>query len=187
MENTQGIYIKLHGSVGLYSCHNPKCEIYRLPTNRNVFLEKNTTLMLNYIRPKCSRCGLTCEELILPPGRNKIPEEHDYHKQVYGWAEKALTNSEAWMLLGYSFPNYDKDVSNIMERALTNNSAYKNSKLKIHVISPNADNVSLRISKRLGYPVEAHNESFSSFTAKMWDLLGTQPPEYGMRLHLETV
>ena len=116
-ETSDGIYLKLHGSLHLFSCHNRVCPNYRRPWCKGKY-PSNVMLFQLVIDEKCPKCGLEMHPLILPPGRNKTKEEGAYHDCVYAKAEAVLFGSNTWLLLGYSMPTYDIDLAAILKRAV---------------------------------------------------------------------
>lgn len=173
-----GIYVKLHGSLQLFSCQNNTCPYYRVPYNN---LEREDGRMVLRIPGgvcECSHCRTESAELILPPGKNKTKEESAYHDFVYARATAALRSSDVWAILGYSCPEYDWDVLDLMKRSLESGRPATGRDRSIIVIDPNAVAVAERLSQRLDRKVEVRfvNKGFSDF-AKPWQPKDDSPEE----------
>jgi hypothetical protein len=144
-------YVKLHGSLDLFSCHNHACGGYRKP-----FAPKQGLKGLGFaysITPhsyaECQVCGEPAVELVLPPGKNKTKGEGEYHEHVYALSERLLSQSDNWVVVGYSFPEYDEDVSSLLVKAITRpplTGAYRN----IWVIAPDCQSVCRRLAEKIG-------------------------------------
>jgi hypothetical protein len=172
-----GVYAKLHGSLDLYSCHNSDCDVYRRP-----FSWRNDPLSVGFventgdpINPACRVCGRPTVELILPPGHNKVAPEDDYHRLVYGLAELALERADTWLVLGYSCPEYDKDVARILQRAFQHRPSSGLARL-VWVVSPEGPAVAARMSSLLKYPVIQVTEGFSQFIDSIFRSTGDVRP-----------
>ena len=162
-EDTPPSYIKLHGSLGLFSCHNLKCPSYRIPfmdrPERRPGLDRAALSAFYFtVKPhsfaNCPSCGEAAEELILPPGKNKTQAEGLYQDMAYGISERLLGRADIWIILGYSCPDYDEDVAKLLARAL------KRAPLNAHdrwiwVVSPDAEETCRRLGKAFGYSGDA--------------------------------
>ncbi|MEM9549265.1 MAG: hypothetical protein AAGA77_24985, partial [Bacteroidota bacterium] len=112
-------YVKLHGSLYLYSCHNFDCTHYLRP-----FAKKNewengapTYFSLKNSNESCPVCNYPALDLIIPPGRNKGNGEGFFYKTMNQVSKQVLSISDCWVILGYSCPEYDEDVLNMFKSA----------------------------------------------------------------------
>jgi hypothetical protein len=171
---TDGVYIKLHGSLLLYACLNLKCLRYRVPSS---YEDKEGKFQM-HIRPdekrRCVTCGEVMAELILPPGRNKTREEGQFATMLYEYAELALARSQHWVIIGYSAPEYDADVASLMTRAIALKT--KPSDLNVVVASPDAGTVADRLSSRIGHKVLARRQTFTTVANEISYLMGFSKP-----------
>jgi hypothetical protein len=107
----------------------------------------------------------------VPPGRNKGPSESAYHRFAYLRAEQALRRSTNWLVVGYSCPEYDKDVTSLLLEALSAR-AHAQTAPSIYVIAPDADLIAARLSIQLDHPVVGMNETFTAFVNRSMERLG---------------
>ncbi|MCD4664950.1 MAG: hypothetical protein K8R68_06725, partial [Bacteroidales bacterium] len=110
---------------------------------------------------QCKICGEELYDLILPPGENKIIEEDLYHNKMYSETEKVLKSSSSWVIIGYSFPEYDNDILKIFQNALADKKwKYKRN---IAIVSPDAKSIAKRLAISLNHPVIPVELGFSGF------------------------
>jgi len=145
---SHGGYVKLHGTFDLYSCHNPDCTHYRTPFLADKRQDPTAFSVMLKVEKTCPKCGSDALPLILPPGRNKVRGEGLYHEMVYSAAASYLGASDTWVILGYSCPDYDRDVTEILLRAMEEPAA-SGEKRSIIVISPDCLDVGQRLSEHL--------------------------------------
>jgi hypothetical protein len=154
-----GIYLKPHGDLGLFSCHNTRCERYRQPS-----LSKSDRFPPYFFGPGaheyCSSCSGTLVPLIVPPGENKTSGEDSYLATVYSHARSTLATSDTWVILGYSCPEYDHDVTDLMRSALADRD--RRQMPVIVIISPEASAVAKRLHERVDCDVMPVQGTFSS-------------------------
>jgi len=171
-----GIYLKLHGSLDIYECQNRICgtarRLYRACPDDGIL-----SVRLQDERPRCPACGVEGAEFIVPPGRNKTQNERAFDSLVFQLAEQALRTADRWLLLGYSFPDYDHDTIGLLTRALPSDRP-----LRIDVINPDAVRIGQRVAETLNRPVNTMAESFSTFAERMWEHIGVSPPTDGIPL-----
>jgi hypothetical protein len=172
-----GIYAKLHGSLGLSECLNMKCRNYRKPLGLNAndrrfsgpaHLRKRFPIFINHGPNKCPGCELDSAPLLLPPGKNKSAEEGAFLEMVYRSAEWALAKSDNWLLLGYSFPQYDFDVRDLMKRAIRRRERANRSAPKLWVIAPDAPEIGQRVYDAVAISPRPIAATFSSFAQAIW-------------------
>jgi hypothetical protein len=144
---SHGGYVKLHGTFDLNSCHNPNCEHYRWPFADDEWDPSEVSILLDASRV-CKRCGGIALPLILPPGRNKTQGEGAYHEMAHSAAIQLLGKSDTWVILGYSCPDYDRDVTAIFREAIECRPV-SGQKRSIIVISPNCIDVAQRLADQL--------------------------------------
>ncbi len=168
---SNGIYLKLHGSLDLISCHNLSCRLYRTPRFQ-VF--RAGEFIFEKLRRRddiCEECGKPVADLILPPGKNKTLEEDAFHRRVYAEARKAL-QARTWVVIGYSFPEYDQDLRALMQEAIRSS---KDPKLMI-VVSPDANVIAPRIGQALSLAVGAAEWTFSGLIDWIFEREGRERP-----------
>lgn len=175
------VYVKLHGSLDIYYCLNSNCRNYRRPFSIRLEPEELQTRdgLIEAIsppeNPECETCGDVTSEFILPPGENKIDAEWSFHNLAYTQARIALANTFSWIFVGYSCPEYDKDIINLLKTQLHDARSKKLQKF-IGVISPDAEVVANRMSCLLDYPVRPINEAFSHFIDNIMAIEGSERP-----------
>ena len=86
--------------------------------------------------------------MVLPPGENKSREEGAFHDLVYGEAQRILGRSDTWLIVGYSFPEYDRDVSDLLRAAIQQRPVSGNNR-HIWVLNPESGAVIRRVAKAI--------------------------------------
>jgi hypothetical protein len=171
LQEESGVFVKLHGTLRLYSCHNPCCSMYREP----VEVRKPNELEIIGIVPggepheKCINCAKSLHELILPPGHNKTQGEGAYFDFVYSKATQALANASVWIALGYSFPDYDLDMRELMSNALELRNTTSSDRHRMLIFDPNALAIGERLTAAFGPLLEpvCIKETFSGLVKKI--------------------
>lgn len=160
---SSGAYVKLHGCLELFSCQNIACARYRVPYLPD---PSNLSRPMFYGERKevCPACRSEAVELILPPGKNKTREEGIYHDWIYPLAEAVAKRASAWVILGYSCPDYDEDVVEVLRNALEGQ-RNNNHEVEIYVVTPDANLVADRLSRRISHTVYAYPSTFSQLVA----------------------
>ena len=126
---------------------------------------------------ECPQCERYLSEWIVPPGRNKGPTESAYHRFAYARAGAALRRSTTWLIVGYSCPDYDKDVISLLHAALPER-ALADTTPSIYVIAPDADRIAAALSAQLGHSVVGTNETFTAFVDRSLGRLGVDRPGF---------
>ena len=107
---TTKLYLKLHGSLHIYYCTNRNC----LGSTR-LFTEigypVTHKIQTKYYTRTCPICSRPALEFLVPPGLNKGPFETEFHEKIFRAANRALSEADFWFIIGYSFPEYDRDVA----------------------------------------------------------------------------
>lgn len=161
-----GLYLKLHGSLHLYSCQNEECLKYRQPfsnerTDSNDALNKFIMLRSE---ESCAICGEEALELILAPGNNLTQGEDTYLRLVFALAKDALIEAENWIVLGYSCPAYDLDVLNLLRDAMSKPTPSGRSRT-VRVLSPAPRESALMLRDELSCNVDAYAATFSQLVS----------------------
>jgi hypothetical protein len=168
----KGIYLKLHGDLDLYSCHNTQCDLYRRPC----LPEKEERFPPYFFGPRkqesCRFCSETLVPLLVPPGKNKTSGEDSFLSAVYSLAQETLASADTWVVLGYSCPEYDYDVTDLMRSALLERD--RGHIPVIVVISPEASDVATRLQDKTDCEVLPVHGTFSSL---VHDLYWSQYPD----------
>ncbi|MCJ7570332.1 MAG: hypothetical protein MUO82_00420 [Candidatus Thermoplasmatota archaeon] len=176
IEFDHGVYLKLHGTLDIYECRNPDCgtsrRLYRSNSDDAII-----SVWLQDKRPPCPDCGMEGGEFIVPPGRNKSLNERAFDSIVVEHAYTALRQADQLILIGYSFPEYDFDIVELLKRALIGKD-----NIKIDVITPDAYDIANRLSMAIRQPVNPIKESFSEFGGRMWREIRIKPPPDGIHL-----
>jgi len=179
-----GMYLKIHGSLDIYECLNPQCKLFRSPFNTRGNERVNVLKSGFFIEslaspdaaPHCTSCNRETVELILPPGHNNSQEETAFHDLVYGEAEQALGRADTWIVLGYSCPDYDVDVMNLMKGALKQKPPTPQPDRSIWVVAPDADSVAHRLTQHLQHYVGFVKSSFTEFVDQILQIKGIERP-----------
>lgn len=162
----KGIYLKLHGDLDLYSCHNKQCALYRHPC----LPEKEDRFPPYFFGPgkheSCRSCSEPLVPLLVPPGKNKTSGEDLFLSEVYSFAQQALAVADTWVVLGYSCPEYDYDVTNLMRSALLERN--RTHPPVIVVISPEASDVAIRLHDKTYCEVLPVQGTFSSLVHDLY-------------------
>lgn len=167
-----GAFLKLHGSLGLYSCHNSMCKAYRLPIEpRRLYgtRPKGRVPGGDVAEMKCENCAQRLYEFILPPGHNKTEPEGAYFNFVYSEAKRALAEAPIWIVVGYSFPNHDIDMREILNDALMQRKRVVAGLHKMLIIDPKASDIADRIISAFPPVMEVVciNETFSGLARNL--------------------
>lgn len=187
-ESSNGVYAKPHGSLGLFECLNEKCSYYRKPLGLNKNdrqfslppdAPERSRLVISDALGKCPSCGADYASLLLPPGKNKSAEEGTFLESVFATAEGALAKADNWLLLGYSFPDYDADVRDLIKRAARRRKHANKAAPKIWVVAPDARAIAERVSNSTGVRVTPMAVTFSGLAQDIWRSMGAMPPSDG--------
>jgi hypothetical protein len=106
-------------------------------------------LHADYGKVKCPSCKKLATPVVLPPGENKSREEGAFHDLVYSEAQRILGRSDTWLIVGYSFPEYDRDVSDLLRAAIQRQPVSGKNRC-IWVLNPESTVVTRRIAKAIG-------------------------------------
>jgi hypothetical protein len=178
-----GVYIKAHGSLSLRSCQNRSCEFYRTPISR---VRSSADLGIENPAPwqftvpdgpkdLCEHCREDLFDLILPPGRNKTREEGRFYDFTHHVMAVALDRAEVWLLLGYSLPDYDVDMWELLKESLARRKLRSDiPPPKILVVDPNAFPLGERIGPQLEHEITVLNMTFSIL--RQWCTVFSQTP-----------
>ncbi len=175
---TLGGYAKLHGSLDLFFCLNRSCAAYRSPlANLRPKLRRREGGFEMFGLPgdkhgPCNKCGVPLTELLMPPGKNKTPQESSFLEHVHRLALYYLQHSSTWIFVGYSVPSYDIDVAHLLRQAITSMAIERS----IFVVAPDAPSIAARLSKILGVQVGATAETFTSFVDNVMRIHGGSRP-----------
>ncbi len=125
--------LKLHGSLNWYSIHKSTNisakAMFR--ANRSINVTRRHTIDPQMRHTGSSRSQQTLP-VIVPPVAHKSAILHDNIRPLWRQAEKTLKNADEIVIFGYSCPTMDFESSNLIQRAMRNNSKYEN----IWVIDP---------------------------------------------------
>jgi hypothetical protein len=163
-ELEEGLYIKLHGTLHAYSCLNNSCERFRqiqspTPPRRWGYIK-----ILKADWP-CPACGEETRPLIIPPGEVLTPAESSYSDFMYKAASKRLERSSSWIILGYSCPDYDRDVQDLLSTASANRP--RRGERRIYIVSPDAMAAGSRLAMHVEGRIEIVPLGFSDFATMM--------------------
>jgi hypothetical protein len=187
-ESGDGVYAKAHGSIGLFECLNERCSYYRKPLGINANdhqfsfppdAPERRRFVISSPMGKCPRCGVDYASLLLPPGKNKSPEEGSFLEAVFAVAEEALAKADNWTMLGYSFPAYDADVRDLIKRAARRRERANKTTPKFWLAAPDAAAIAERVSDATGVRAIPIAATFSGFARDMWSSTGIMPPSDG--------
>jgi hypothetical protein len=170
----KGVFVKLHGSLYLYNCLESECAKYRQPfeSGRKWLEGRHSHELSRHVT--CPACGELATSLILPPGRNKSPAESRFLEATNAVAEAALSRADAWVILGYSCPEYDVDMADLFARAASR-SPESGEPRDVLIVAPDASEIAARMHKLLGQRlgseewlrVHPARETFTSFLNKI--------------------
>jgi hypothetical protein len=97
IDDKNGYFLKLHGSIDWYSCNNPDCEL-----NGEVFI------LDDYFHDQyCSSCFKPISPLLIPPVLNKTYEKFPVINRIWGKAVNEMRDCEELIIWGYSLPPTD--------------------------------------------------------------------------------
>jgi hypothetical protein len=173
-----GYYLKLHGSMDIYYCMKPSCSYYRRPFTIRPQVSLGSTLLETIYAHDimCKKCKSKAYEFILPPGKNKIEPEWEYHQLTYAMAEKILQRANSWVIVGYSCPKYDYDIIELLKLGLSYPPEDPDLPREIMVVSPDAKEIAQRLENAFNHPVIANTLTFSQFIDRLLNLEGANRP-----------
>lgn len=94
-KETEGLYLKMHGSVDWVYCKNPSCE-----TNKHIFPIDEPLRQRS-----CGYCLEDLYTLIIPPLLNKGIREHPTTRRIWNRARSELMLAQEVIIWGYSLPS----------------------------------------------------------------------------------
>jgi hypothetical protein len=135
-----GMYVKLHGTLFTYCCLNEECKCFCIPVlHKRVTADLPDMIELGFSNDPqhhCIECGNELFDLIIPPGNNKNAGTDALHTALAGTAAKILQRCKRILVIGYSFPEYDRDVVNLILEGCRSSTGTVNKEL--YIIAPDA-------------------------------------------------
>jgi NAD-dependent SIR2 family protein deacetylase len=160
--------LKLHGSLNWLYC--PTCRTITLtPKEKGI-----CRLVFDPAKCTCS-CGTMSVPIIIPPTYFKVLSNL-YLQEVWNAAEMVLTDSDMWVICGYSFPDADIHVKYLLKRVQVNSSKLR----KVIVLNSHpgkdthdADSERLRLRRFFGsgFEIDYKPNSFEDFVNDPFQLL----------------
>ena len=94
---SEGYYLKLHGSIDWAYCPNRDCGLY------------SKVFAVNQLHKKhyCFECGSGVQYLIVPPVLNKDFRHIPFMKKVWNFARNEISRTDEIIIWGYSLPPTD--------------------------------------------------------------------------------
>jgi hypothetical protein len=149
----EALYIKLHGTLHLFSCTNSGCRLFGVLQNSGPVRRWPFSRIL-HSGSECATCGGATRPVIQVPGETANPGESNYTEFVYAAARERLSRASVWLIVGYSWPSYDKDVRALLHQASLS-APRAGDERRIYVVSPDAMEVGARIAQDLDQVIEA--------------------------------
>jgi len=94
---TDGLFLKLHGSLNWYRCGNPRC----LASTDFTFL-RDTHRCLTGVTELCRQCGSDMNPIIVPPVLRKSIAEDPVIRSAWGLARGILREASRVVVVGFS-------------------------------------------------------------------------------------
>lgn len=98
-DQTDGLFLKLHGSLNWYRCGNPKCPesfAFLMDTQPCLFVCTGNT------DSSCERCGSEMNPIIVPPVLRKSITEDPVIRSAWGLAWRKLREASRVVVIGFS-------------------------------------------------------------------------------------
>lgn len=142
-----GMYVKLHGSLFIYSCVNEDCSECGAPVLHGEFqsdLPDGIELgFSNDPQHTCVECQKPLYDLIIPPGENKSAGGGEFQRALHNSAVESVKRCESIVIIGYSFPEYDRDVINVIVQGCLQSK--EKGKKEVYIVAPDATDIGRRV------------------------------------------
>lgn len=94
---TDGLFLKLHGSLNWYRCGNHRC-----PASANFTFLPDTQQCLTVVLETCPQCGSEMNPIIVPPVLRKSITEDPVIRSAWGLARGKLSEASRVVVIGFS-------------------------------------------------------------------------------------